>query len=669
MWNDTIRRHCSDELLLAHIDGELSARHRNAAVRHLHACWECRARLTELEEAAETLARAARSRAFPGPDQIEEAKQRFRLRQQEFDLSVDEKPHWALRAFPWRPVAVVSTLLVAAAVSLWIGTHPRPAGEKILGQAQQAEAIADPGKPLVHQVLDVEIAQTLPAGQQRRGTLEVWADTGGHRFASRWRDAGGTLRQGIWRHSGSEDYVFNATHAPGKSVEPAIAHLAQVSGRDLESLEMALLAWLAGRRWEPVSLTREFQTFRSGADSLTLEEFNSPQAGPCLRLLARRQTPAWTVEFTLEVDARTFRPLAEKVRVQSAERTLEVRLVVQKAEAWRADMVAPAVFVPDIAVVAPDRPLRAEKPRRPVLERIPAPAPQMYSGDELEIDTLYALHRIRACAGESVETVRQPSGEVLVRGLVETDARKQQVLAALGEFQGLRGIRLDIRTVFEAGSTRSRQTGTKAVSDATSQSATRVRGQRSSIEDQLAVYLARGAAPGSADARLDAIGVRVARFSDEIVQRVESIRTEAWALHQLAERFPADRIGRLTAHSRWLLELMVNQHVRALQTQAHGSRDLLDPVLEAIAPNEMRLQDRQRPPRGDTNWSSGCVAVVETVKRITALTDGLFGGAQLRENPREASAALAAGLRQLQSTIQDFEKHSAKVFGRDWGRE
>lgn len=64
MWRETLPRHCSDERLLAHADRELTALVKRMVRRHLGKCWECRARLAELEQQALALAKAAREESF-----------------------------------------------------------------------------------------------------------------------------------------------------------------------------------------------------------------------------------------------------------------------------------------------------------------------------------------------------------------------------------------------------------------------------------------------------------------------------------------------------------------------------------------------------------------------------------------------------------------------------
>src|SRR5487761_2162105 len=77
MWNKVFRRHCSDEVLLARLDGELKARRSAAVQRHLNVCWECRSRSAELETEVQRTGHLL-SQTLPSDiDKIQQARDRF----------------------------------------------------------------------------------------------------------------------------------------------------------------------------------------------------------------------------------------------------------------------------------------------------------------------------------------------------------------------------------------------------------------------------------------------------------------------------------------------------------------------------------------------------------------------------------------------------------------
>src|SRR5215469_16758716 len=97
-WKRRFQEHCSDELLLSHLDGELSLASDSVVRKHLKACWECRARLAELEEWAQAVAKALVQPLFPGADRIGEARRRFSAWERRFERSLDRDPKLQLLA-------------------------------------------------------------------------------------------------------------------------------------------------------------------------------------------------------------------------------------------------------------------------------------------------------------------------------------------------------------------------------------------------------------------------------------------------------------------------------------------------------------------------------------------------------------------------------------------
>jgi anti-sigma factor RsiW len=128
MWSDLFRRHCSDETLLAHVDGELPVT-RTGVNRHLRSCWRCRARLTELEEQARALATAFEEQTFPGPYRIAEAQHTFWDRVEHYERSLTPAPEFRLmpsgHRYHWW-AAVACAMLVGAALLVRVGRDPVP---------------------------------------------------------------------------------------------------------------------------------------------------------------------------------------------------------------------------------------------------------------------------------------------------------------------------------------------------------------------------------------------------------------------------------------------------------------------------------------------------------------------------------------------------------------
>lgn len=72
--------HCSEEQLLAHLDGELDASEEALVREHLETCWRCRAAQGSLEQQIRMVAERFERLGVPSPDRIAEAKVRMAQR-------------------------------------------------------------------------------------------------------------------------------------------------------------------------------------------------------------------------------------------------------------------------------------------------------------------------------------------------------------------------------------------------------------------------------------------------------------------------------------------------------------------------------------------------------------------------------------------------------------
>lgn len=109
---------CSDGRLLAFLDGELAPREAAEVQSHLDACWDCRARLAELEEGVHAVARAFGEGAWYSAASLERSRRRL---------------HDAIEAEPTRrrrlgrylfPLAAAS--LAFAGSAIWYAARPQP---------------------------------------------------------------------------------------------------------------------------------------------------------------------------------------------------------------------------------------------------------------------------------------------------------------------------------------------------------------------------------------------------------------------------------------------------------------------------------------------------------------------------------------------------------------
>jgi len=119
-----IPKHCSDERLLAWLDGEQSFLSAAMTRRHLQSCWECRARVAQLEAAALQLSEARRRTRFLPEERVEAARARVMRK-----MELREQTSVSLL---WKRVPVYGLfggICLAGVVGLYEAWKPAPVAE------------------------------------------------------------------------------------------------------------------------------------------------------------------------------------------------------------------------------------------------------------------------------------------------------------------------------------------------------------------------------------------------------------------------------------------------------------------------------------------------------------------------------------------------------------
>lgn len=576
------KQHCSDELLLARLDGELTLRRQRAVKKHLNACWECRARLAELEAEAESVSRAFAQQDFPGVDRIEMARRKFHQWREEFELNLSLTPHAArAQTFSQRLSFAIAGTFLACVVGLgvWFASrHAIPGPQVVLANAQKVEESDTRGAPAVHQSFRIEVVPIQPHAPGNVGRLEVWSEPGSGRLAARWSDREGKLRKAVWRPERNRQYFYSLGAAvplvsqgkPGTWQRASLSALAD-SGLDPQELELEFMKWLGNHRWRPVLLASNLGEFveESGV-ALRAERVASEDHGQAIRLTAWREDQGRRVEVILDVDARSYRPRLETIRFFAPGRIIELRLVAKRSEPIAPEIMRPELFEPDSNLVASNPPT----PR--VTQPAAAPLPADLSIAKLaalEVDVLHQLDQVGAVLGEQVSVARTPKGQLRVEGVVDTDERKDEILRALSPFRNNAAVKLKVSTVAEAASAEAK------AREAPESSGTLLMRELEVTMEPTAVFAelrrlfsateespeGRGPAkapPSSATAQDE----EIRRFAKRMLNLSQQALLHAWALKHFVERFSPAELEALPPDARTKWRVLVRDH-------AHGFRE------------------------------------------------------------------------------------------------
>lgn len=617
-------RHCSDEQLLAWLDGELGPLRRRLVQRHLHRCWDCRARLRSLEEQIRQLTEQARSAPFP-PELVEAARLRFLLWQASSGLRFARK-----RA--WNPAAAVAAC--AALVLIWAPVRPESSAVAVLGAARQAPAWADAGS-VVHQVMRIELAAA--SGTSRRLVVELYAERPHGRTAVFWRRSEEASPQA----PESAGHVFPAASQGddgGPREDQATLRPAFLLryGTTAAGLERAVREWFSARRWRPVRLTESFAEL-VGDDATRLRVWRDRrQAVVVLRLW--RDLDGRTVEAALTLEAATLQARSLAIRVWERGRWVKVRLVAQSQEVLPLEKAAAA-----FRTRVPER--AARRPKTPP-ERMSRPRPAdavLPPIEEVEVALVAALHRARACTQEGLHPRPQPDGFVL-EGVLEQSARRSEILAQLAELPPDPRIQVRLRSVEEDYAADAAPAERQADEMTTGARA----GLPEALHRHLRTYFTQAHFLGAEEAER-----RITQLARHAVNLAELLLAEAWALRHLEEEFPPERLRRLSEKARAQLLEIEREHLQAVWYYSGELHHLLAPALAGFAHVGLSA-----PHLADASRNDAITDLFTASQRAADLIGALLAGSERENEPPRQLA------NQLLSTLEDVQRVSGAVRSR-----
>jgi len=687
MWMFETHKHCDDQCLVAYLDGESSVRERWRVKYHLLRCWQCRTRLSELERQVRRLSTAYRSDAFPSPGRVDAARRRFLADAHALGLGrscarpnleepARESASLSFRLRPPRALTLpafltLAVMLVAAGLFFWFQREsPDQWAKTALASAQAFEESLQASPQVVRQTFLVEIIERKPKPERRHGRLEILSDARHARFSSRWRALDGSLRHAVWKPTEDTSFVYRGGSGAHRA-EPyrhtggrvSLIHVVE-AGDNAEALERGFMRWLETREWRPLSLSSELALFTNEEGALfRAEPVAGPEGDERIRLTAFRRGPGFTVEIVVELDRRTYRPQVKRIRYESPERSLELIFVARPVEFVSPQVVKASLFRPPKRLLAPSN--TASTAGRGRLGRSASPdilpeRPSPAALANLEAEALFALHRLNVCRGEQVEVIRE-SNRVVVRGVVETAQRKQDILSAVERLAGRRWLAPHIMTVGEIAD-RTPSAGAVYSSAVTERIMNTI-----PIHDALVKYFEQLRDGGEPASRNIDPQREVQRFAVRANARWDAVWTEAFALRRLAERYPAEhRLRLLSQQNRWLIETIVQDHLRALHEKARFAFEEIEPVFRSLvgAPPIPVVQ-----PRDFSTAFTGAPGpdwqrrVLELFRQVTqchkAVRSLLTAG---RERPGEKKKeGKAAGTPPVEATISTLLNRAARL--------
>ena len=192
---------------------------------------------------------------------------------------------------------------------------------------------------------------------------------------------------------------------------------------------------------------------------------------------------------------------------------------------------------------------------------------------ELEVEMLERLNQVGALLGEQLSLTRIHDGKLLLEGIVETDARKKEILQAVSSVIGNPAVMLEVSTVAEALLKQS-PTGSKKIHLQDAQ----VAQQTIPVEVELRNYVA-----GKRGLSGEALEQEIQRFSRQICGRSSRARSHALATKRTAERFTATEVQAMDQGTRQRFTALIVEHAQGYRRALQQLREQLQPIFEVAS--------------------------------------------------------------------------------------
>lgn len=606
--------HPPREMLLLSVDGELASREAAQLQAHLEACWYCRVRTKKIEEAIADIIefdeQVLKPRFTPPNNWRSFDRRLSQLAAESDNRSLLSKVFGPLgRLFsttllfsvPRPLVRIAAALLVAvlvAALAVRLKREPVVSAGELLknateAQAQQTRATTE---PVVYQKLQVRRSIAQASASERLVSWEIWNDQARSRVRQSVTDDG--RRRFLPAAATPEEDDKEATDFPEFLLGLGQVLLANHMDPQRPLSPDSYQAWRnsLGQKHEEVTKAR----LAGGVEAFTLR---TVPAGPV--------EMGRITEAVMVVRARDWHPGELRLRVRAESGDLEYELTETAFEVVSLPALSPEIFPeqPESLVVSSPTPgvVPTAKPSpslalnaNPVPLIVPPPRAATATV-ELEVEVLRLLNQAGADLGEQVSAKRK-DGLLRIEGIVETDARKAEILRALEPVIDDPAVRVEIKTVAEAVVEERRQSGGAA---------------RSVTERKAEITSGSMAAESELRSHFKSDD-EARRFAARMVSRSQRAMRHLYALRRLSHQFSAEELNRLSteARAKWLA--LVRAHARSYRQEIAGLRQELQPVFfpsapEAAAPDEAALTD-----------TSGVVRAIERLFELGSANDGVI---------------------------------------------
>ncbi len=641
--------HPPPEKLMLSVDGELAPDEAARIESHLAACWVCRARTAKIEatiaDFIEYSQTALAPHLAPPPNIWRNFDARLDRLAEELGrppllarLGTRLREMFAVRLTTARLAVAISIVIIAVA-SFWLSRSPVASAHELLQRSMQAEMarINQVAEPVMYRRLRL---RRKSAGVEESVTWESWHSAKNDLFRQRVAD-----KQGL--------RFIRASEEPAPALLTELERVFQANHLD------------ARRPLSAASYADWRKTVRLESETVTEIALQDQSRGLKLTtVVAGPHSADAIIEASLVVRRADWHPVAQYLKAQGENEIREYELSEAAYEVM--PLAALTVFAEPAPTPLPTVTPAAEITRIPASAPSIKPVPAEAELRNAEVAALYALHRLRADLGEQIEILRDPAGQVVVRGLVETADRKEQLIEALG---ALALVTTQIQTVEEAQRaalqklsaspppTVSAAAPAGAV-DSEQASAGNHNPQPQAFREALENYFA-----SSGSAAPQAIGQRITELTNRTLALSEAALARAWALRRLAENPALKQTEHLSPEAKTRLAAMVESHRTELREEIRSLRGELESCLTFIAGGKTDGREASSVKEADktSDWAGAALTVFQSVSRLDRALHGIFGPSGQASDPAVVARRALADFAEIETTLRWLESQTGRI--------
>jgi RNA polymerase sigma factor (sigma-70 family) len=505
-------------------------------------------------------------------------------------LNLLRRPFWFQPNFI---SAIVSLVLIATLLTFRFSVTPTVTAASLLERAGAAESLPAPTDVAVHRVVELE--------QRRRGSgelissnrIEIWRDDAKNLAVRRVYDAKGQLVAAVWAEGKAEANERSLRRIYRQGGAQRIESGAPDPAKAIRAAEL----------WQLQPSAREYATLLHSAQAARVSEATDNYV---ITYETEQTRNDGLLQATLTLRKSDLHPLLQTFVITDGHETYDYRLQEVSIERPALRFVSPAVFELNgeflsraPAVKATSRP---ERELSPTTLSVPVVA-----STELEVNLAYALDQFRNRFGDQLTLTKTPAGLLEVRGVVDSDETRAEILKALaGVIDNPAVVRVQLDTTAEILAREQSQTDRLIVREFAGSD------QSIPMYADLRRYFSAHAPGGQTDEQVDQL---VREFAARVVGRSQQALGHSLELKQLSSRFSAAELDQLTPSARTKWASLVRNHAEALR------RELLtlDGELQRIlSPGESRIPEVEDTQIAD---DASLLVAIDRLQKLVLATD------------------------------------------------